>query len=74
MFLLSSIVTGPGFMSVSLLVLELRQFLLIKDWSEIRKLQIPPSKSYPKSGGWNELGIPNFTRMSLVKSMKNLIL
>ena len=37
LFLLSSLVTGPSFMSVSLLVLELWQFLFWRDWPEIRK-------------------------------------
>ena len=34
---LSSLVTSPIFMSISLLVLELWQFLFIRDWPEIRK-------------------------------------
>ena len=33
--LLSSLVTGPSFMSISSLVLELWQFTFIRDWSEI---------------------------------------
>ena len=41
LYLLSSLVTGPSFMSISSLVLELLQFSLIRDWSEIRKLDIP---------------------------------
>ena len=43
LFLLSSLATGPGFMSISLMVLELWQFSFIKDWPEIRKSKIPPS-------------------------------
>ena len=35
LFLLSILVTGPSFMSISSLVLELWQFLFIKDWREI---------------------------------------
>ena len=40
-FLLSSLVTGPNFMSISSLFLELWQFPFIKDWPEIRKSEIP---------------------------------
>ena len=36
-FPLSSLVTGPNFMSISWLVLELRQFLFMKVWQEIWK-------------------------------------
>ena len=39
--LLSSTVTGPSFMLISWLVLELWHFLFIKDWSEIQKSEIP---------------------------------
>ena len=34
-------------MSVSQLVLELWKFLIIRDWSEIQKLDISPSKFFP---------------------------
>ena len=37
LFLLSSLVTGPSFMSILLLVLELWQFSVIRDWPETRK-------------------------------------
>ena len=67
LFLLSSLVTGPSFMSISSLVLELWQFSFIRDWPEIRKLEIPPSEFCLISGDWGELGIPNVTRMSLIK-------
>ena len=43
LFLLSSLVTGRSFMSISSLVLELWQFSFIRDWPEIRKSEIPPS-------------------------------
>ena len=43
-FILSSKVTGPSFMSISWLVLELRQFSVIKDWPEIGKSEIPLSE------------------------------
>ena len=66
-FLLSNIVTGPSFMSISWLVLELWQFLFIKDRPEIRKSKIPPSEFCPISGDWNELGISNLAWMSLIK-------
>ena len=66
-FLLSSLVTGPCFISISLLVLELRQFSFIRVWSVIWKSEIPPSEFCPISGDWGELGIPNLARMSLIK-------
>ena len=46
-FLLSSLVTGPSFISLSLLVLELWQFLSIRDWSEIRKSGNAPVWAFP---------------------------
>ena len=66
-FLLSSLVTGPSFMSISSLVLELWQFSFIRDWPEIRKSEIPPSEFCPISGDWGELWIPNLARMSLIE-------
>ena len=41
LFLLSSLVTGQSFMSISSLVLKLWQFPFIRDWPEIRKSEIP---------------------------------
>ena len=67
LFLLSILVTGPSFMSISSLVLELWQFPFIRDWPEILKLEIPPSEFCPTSGDWDELGIPNSTRSFLRK-------
>ena len=67
LFLLSSLVTGPSFMSVSSLVLELWQFSFIRNWPEIWKSEIPLSEFCPISGDWGELGIPNLTQMSLMK-------
>ena len=67
LFLLSSLVTGPSFMSMSSLVLELWQFSFIRDWPEIWKLEIPPSEFCPISGEWGELWIPNLAWMSLMK-------
>ena len=65
-FLLSSLVTGPSFMT-KFLVLELWQFLFIKDWPEIRKSEIPPSGFGRISGNWGELGKPNLAQLSLIK-------
>ena len=67
LFLFSSLVTGPSFMSISSLVLELWQFSFIRDWPEIRKSEIPPSEFCPISGDWGELWIPNLARMSLIE-------
>ena len=65
LFLLSSLVTGPSFMSS--LVLELWQFSFIRDWPEIRKSEIPQSEFCPISGDWDELWIKNLARMSLIE-------
>ena len=67
LFLLSSLVTGPSFMSISSLVLELWQFSFIKDWPEIWKSEIPPSEFYPLSGDRGELWIANLAQMSLIE-------
>ena len=67
LFLLSSLVTGPSFMSISSLILELWQFSFIRDWPEIRKSEIPPSELCPISGDWDKLWIPNLARMSLIE-------
>ena len=67
LFLLSGLVTGPSFMSISSLVLELWQFSLIRDRPKIRKSEIPPSETSPISGDWGELWIPNLARMSVIK-------
>ena len=67
LFLLSSFVTGPSSMSISSPVLELWQFSFIMDWAEIRKSEIPQSEFCPISGDWGKSGIPNLTRMSLIK-------
>ena len=66
-FLLSSLVTGSSFMSISSLVLELRQFSFTRDWPEIRKSEIPSSEFYPISGDWRRLWVPHLTRMSLIE-------
>ena len=59
LFLLSSLVTCPSFMSISSPVQELRQFLFIRNWPEIRKLEIPPI--------WV---LPNIWRLGRVKNIK----
>ena len=65
--LFSNLVTGPSFMSISPLVLELKIFSFIKDWPEIRKSKIPPSEFFSVPGNWGKLGIPKLARMSLIK-------
>ena len=52
LFLLSSLVTGPSFMLMSPLVLELWQFSFIRDWLEIRKSEKSPSVFCLISGDW----------------------
>ena len=51
------IITGSGVMAI----------LFIKDWPEIRKLEIPLSEFCPISGDWGKLEIPNLARMSLIQ-------
>ena len=67
LFVLAIIVTGPSFISISLLVLELWQFSFIRDWPEIRKSETAPYEFCLISGDWRELGIPNLARMSPIK-------
>ena len=50
LFLLSSLVTGPSFMSILSPVLELWQFSFKRDWPEIRKSEIPLPEFCPISG------------------------
>ena len=64
---LSRLVTGPIFLSISSLVLELWQFSFIRNWPEIWKLEIPLSEFCPISGDWSELWIPNLAQMSLIE-------
>ena len=63
---LSSLVTGPSFMSISSLVLKLWQFSFIRDWLEIWKSEIPLSQFCPIFGDWGKLGILNLARMFLI--------
>ena len=67
LFLLSGLVTGPSFMSILSLVLELWQFSFIRDWPEICKSEMPPSEFYTIPGKWSELEIPNLGSMFLMK-------
>ena len=67
LFLLSSLLTGPSFMSISSLVLELWQFPFSRIWPEIRKSEITPSQFCPISGDWSKFGIPNLGLTSLMK-------
>ena len=67
LFLLSSLVTGPSFMSISSLVLELWQFLFIRDWPEIQKFEIPPSEFCSISGDWGRQVIQNLAWMPPIK-------
>ena len=52
LFLLLSLVTGPSFVSISLLVHELGEFIFIRDLPEIQKLKIPLSEFCPISENW----------------------
>ena len=67
-FILSSLVTGPSFMSMSALVLELCHISYIRNWSEIRKSKIHSSEFWPLSGDWGKLRIQNLAWMFLTKS------
>ena len=58
LFFLSLLVTGPRFMPVPLLVLELWQILFIRDWLEIQKSEKPV------------LVLPNIWRLGGVKDTK----
>ena len=49
-FLLLSLVTGSSFMLISVLVLELWQFSFIRDWPEVRILEIPLSEFFSICG------------------------
>ena len=65
--LFSGLVTGPSFMSLSSLVLQLWQLIFTRNWPKIRKSEIPPSKFCPIPGDWGELWMPNLARLSLIK-------
>ena len=63
LFLLSALVTGPSFMAISSLVLELWQFSFTRN----RKSETPPSEFCPISEDWGELWIPTPAQMSLIE-------
>ena len=67
LFLLSCLVTGPTFMSISSLILELLQFPIIRDWPEIRKSEISTFELFPISADWCKLRILNLAQTSLKK-------
>ena len=67
LFLVSSLVTGPRFMLISSLVLELWQFFYIRDWPEILKSKMPQSEFCLISEDWSKLRIPELARMLLRK-------
>ena len=58
LYLLSSLFTGPSFMSLSSLVLELWQLPFVRDWPEIWKLEIPSCEFSTIPGNWGKLGRP----------------
>ena len=66
-FVLSSLMTDLSFISVPLLVLDLSQFLFIRDWPEIQKSEIPPSEFCPISGDRGKLAIPNLAEMFVMR-------
>ena len=66
LFLLSILVTGTSFMSISSLVLELWQFPSTRNLLEFRKSEISLSEFCLISRGWDEAGIPNLACMSLM--------
>ena len=71
-FLLSSLITGPHFMSISLLNLKLRQFLSIRGiWPAIRKLEIPASEFWPTSWDWDKLWNTKFGTNVYYKMLLN---
>ena len=74
MFYLSSLVTGPSFMSILLLALELWQFLFFiflfsfqfsRDRPEIRVSETSPPEFYPISRDCSKLLISNFSNEML---------
>ena len=66
LFLLSSLVTGPSYMSISV-DLWFGVMIIFFDWPEIWKSEIPPSEFHPISGDWSKLAIPKLAWVSLIK-------
>ena len=67
MFLLPSLLTGPSFMSISLLLFKLWQFSFVRDWPEIQKSEIHPSEFCMISGDRGELWTSNLAGTSQMK-------
>ena len=67
LILLSRLVAGPSFMSISSLVAELWQFAFIRDWPKIRKSEISQSEFCTISWDCGQLEIPNLAQISLIK-------
>ena len=67
LFLLSFLVTGPSFMSIWSLVLELWQFSFIRSWPEIRKWEITSSEFFSIFGDCGKLRISDLAWISLMK-------
>ena len=67
LFLFSSLGSGPNFMPLSSLVLELWQFLFIRDSPETGKSEITPSDFCPIYGDCGELRTLNVARRSRIK-------
>ena len=61
----SSVVTGPNFISISLLVLELWQLSFTGNWPEIWKMEISPPEFCQISGERDQLRLPYLAGMSL---------
>ena len=49
--------TAPSLISITSLVLEVWQFLFVRNWPKIRKSEIPPSEFCSKYGDCGEQGI-----------------
>ena len=71
LFLLSDLVTGPSFMSISWLILELWQFSFIANCPEIQNSELPPSKVWSKSGDW---GLGRVRDTKFAKNVSNKML
>ena len=67
LFLLSSLVTVPSFISISTLAQELGQFKFTRDLPEARKLEATPAKFCPISRDCDKFVTPNFAQMSPLK-------
>ena len=66
LFILSSLVTSPSFMSISPLVMELWQFFL-KGIDQKSGNQKYPRLIFAQSADWGKLGITKLARISLTK-------